>query len=130
MPTSEKRQLGATVLTTLRKPRVVLVGGLGTERMTELLRSQDWEVLSLPACDDLACTIAARKPTVVVLPVRTGWESGYLVAAKLRAAKRKLRVVLVAPSRTEEAERFSRFVGAVLVTEGDSPTKLAHAVTG
>ena len=66
----------------------------------------------------------------MVLPVETGWESGYLVAAKLRAAKRKLKVVLVAPQRTDEAERFARFVGATLVADADGAAKVLNAMTG
>jgi hypothetical protein len=126
---SDKRQLGATATATARRPRAVLVDGVGGSRVSDQLRKLDWEVLSVPAGDDLACSVLARKPAVVVLPVETGWESGYLVAAKLRAAKRKVKVVLVAPARTAEAERFARFVGATLLTDADGANKIVGAVT-
>ena len=96
----------------------------------EQLRKLDWEVLTVPAGDDLACAVLARKPSVVVLPAETGWESGYLVAAKLRASRKKLRVVLVTPTRTSDGERFAKFVGAALVAEPEGTAKLATAVTG
>jgi hypothetical protein len=127
---SDKWQLGGGAVATVKRPRVVLVGGANCVRVAEQLRKLDWEVVVVPAGDDLACAVVARKPSVVVLPVETGWESGFLVAAKLRAARKKLRVVLVAKARTPEAERFARFVGAALVTDADGPAKLVNAVTG
>lgn len=127
---SDKRQPGGGGLATVRKPRVALVGGAGCGRVTEQLRKMDWEVMAVPAGDDLACAVLARKPSVVVLPVETGWESGYLVAAKLRAARKKLKVVLVTRGRTAEGEKFAKFVGATLVTDTDGAGKLVTAVTG
>lgn len=89
----------------------------------------DWDVLSIPGGDELACGIMARKPSVAVLPAGLDRESGYLVAAKLRAGKRKIRVVLMAATRTPEAERFARFVGATLVATTDGMSKLVEAIT-
>jgi len=127
---SDKRQLGGGgAVATVRKPRAVLVGGAGSARLAETLRKLDWEVFSVPAGDDLACAVLARKPAAVVLPVETGWESGYLVAAKLRAARKKLKVILLAKVRTDEGERFAKFVGATLVTDAEG-VRVANAITG
>lgn len=126
---SDKRQLSTAAVATIRKPRAVLVGGAFCARVAEQLSKLDWEAVNVPASDELTCAIMARKPSVVVLPVDTGWESGYLVAAKLRAAKRKLKVVLILPTRTPKAERFAKFVGATLVTSNEGTAKLINAVT-
>ncbi len=100
---------------TARRRRAVVVDGAGCARVADRFRNLDWDVAAVPAGPDLACAILARKPAVVVLPLETGWESGYLVAAKVRAARPKTRVVLVAAARTPWTERFARFVGATLV---------------
>ncbi|MBA4065237.1 MAG: hypothetical protein C0501_16300 [Isosphaera sp.] len=102
---------------TARRPRAVVVGGARRGRVADRFRELGWEVTPVTAGAGLACGILSlvRKPAVVVLPVDTGWESGYLVAAKLRAARPGLRVILVAPARTPWTERFARFVGATLV---------------
>jgi hypothetical protein len=125
---SDKRQINQGGVCTIRKPRVVLVGGVGDKRLTEQLRALDWDVASVPAGDDLACSVLARRPSAVVLPVETGWESGYLLAAKLRKAKPKLKVVLVAANRSFISERFARFVGATLLTESEIATRLAQTL--
>ncbi|MCE9566152.1 MAG: hypothetical protein K8U57_29370 [Planctomycetes bacterium] len=126
---SDKRVLGAFMgIATARKPRAVLVGKVGCASVSDQLRKLDWDVLNVPTSDDLACAVIARKPSVVVLPVGLDGESGYLVAAKLRATKRKLKVVLVGATRTPEAERFAKFVGAAFVAETDGAGKLVNAV--
>ncbi len=127
---SDKRQLNPGGVATVRKPRVVLVGGTATTPIQERFRQLDWDVSHLPTGDDLTCSVLARRPSAVLIPVETGWESGYLITAKLKKSKPKMRVVLVAPNRTPEAERFARFVGAVLVAETDGVGRLVAAVTG
>lgn len=126
---SEKRLPSVGSTATARRPRAVLVGGAGC-RVADQLRGLEWEVCALPFGERLACAVLARKPAVVVVPTATDRESGYLLAAKLRSAKRKPRVVLVAPARTPEAERFAKFVGATLVAEKDDAGALVRAVVG
>jgi hypothetical protein len=126
---SDKRHLHTGGVATVRKPRLVLVGAAGT-KIADNLRQLDWDVCSLPVGNDLASAILARRPSVVVLPGDTGWESGFLLAAKLRKAKPKLRVVVVTQARKAEDERLARFVGAALVAETDAASKLVNAVTG
>jgi hypothetical protein len=129
---SDKRQLTSGGLATVKKPRVVLVGGVGggaAGKLAEQLRKLDWDVFAVQADEGIACTVLARRPSAVVIPVETGWESGYLLAAKLRKAKPKLKVVLVAPARSADAERFAKFVGATLVAEVDGAGRLVGAVT-
>ncbi len=110
-------QSGATVA---RKPRVVLVGPTTQHaEAAEQLRTLGWDVFTVPTVDDLVCTILARKPNAVVLPEETGTETGYLVAAKLRKAKPKLKVILVG-QRTADGERFAKFVGGILVPGTDN----------
>jgi DNA-binding LytR/AlgR family response regulator len=109
---------------------VILVGSVGCGRVAEQLRNLDWDVQNLPITERLICAVLARKPAAVVLPIATGRESGYLLAAKLRAGKKKPRVVLVAPSRTADAEHFAKFVGAALITEKDEPSRFVQAVAG
>ena len=130
---SEQRQITSGGLATGRKPRLVLVGGVGggaAGKVAEQLRKLEWDVFAVQADEDIACTVLARRPSVVVIPVETGWETGYLLAAKIRKAKPRVKVVLVAPLRTPDAERFAKFVGATLVAETDGATKLVSAVTG
>jgi hypothetical protein len=125
---SDKRQFTTGGVATARKPRLVVVCGAGG-KAAEQFRKLDWDVCAVPAGEDIACAVLARRPNVVIVPAETGWESGYLLAAKLRKAKPKLRVILVAPTRTPEAERFAQFVGATLVAETDGPGRLVSAVT-
>ena len=113
---------------TARKPRAVLVGKTGSASVSDQLRKLDWDVMTVPTSENLACAVLARKPSVVVLPLGLDGESGFLVAAKLQATKRKLRVVLVGATRTPEAERFAKFVGAAFVAETDGVGKLVNAV--
>ena len=126
---SDKRHLNTGGVATAKKPRLVLVGATGT-KATDTLRQLDWDICPVPVGNDLACAILARRPSVVVLPVDTGWESGFLLAAKLRKAKPKLRVVVVTPARKSADERLARFIGAALVAETEGASKLVNAVTG
>jgi biotin carboxylase len=129
---SDKRQLTSGGVATVRKPRLVMVGGVGggtAGKVAEQFRKLEWDVCAVPTSEDLACAVLARRPSAVVIPVETGWETGYLLAAKLRKAKPRMKVVLVAPTRTAEAERFAKFVGATLVAETDGAAKLVSAVT-
>ncbi len=133
---SDKRQLNLGGVATARQPRLVLVGGVGavsntaSGRVADQFRNLGWDVFNVPVGNDLACSVLARKPSAVLLPVETGWESGYLIAAKLRTAKRKLKVVLVTKTRTTEAERFAKFVGADARRRNRRHGKLVNAVTG
>jgi len=127
---SDKRQLNHGGTATARKLRIVFVGGVVADHIAEQFRDLDWEVLNVPTGNDLACAVLARRPSAVLLPVDTGWESAFLVAAKLRASRRKPKVVIVAHNHTAEAARFAKFVGAVLVPDADGATRMLHAVTG
>ena len=129
----DKKRINSCAAATLRKPRVVLTcgaagGASGT--VAAQFRDRDWDVFSVSASEDLACAVLARRPTAVVVPAETGLESGFLLAAKLRKAKPRVRIVLLAPNRTAEAERFAKFVGATLVAESDGTAGLVSAVTG
>jgi hypothetical protein len=114
-----------------RKPRAVLVGNsVFAANAADQFRKLGWDAFGIPAGDDLACAILARKPNAVLLPVETGGESGYLVAAKLKKAKPKLRVMLVGAARTPEAERFAKFVGAAFAAEAEGAGRAVSVVTG
>jgi hypothetical protein len=126
---SDKRDLCSSGVATVRKPRLVLVGTVAG-KLSDAFRKLDWDLYSVPAGSEIACSVLARRPSAVILPIETGWESGYLLAAKLRSAKPKLKVVLVTPTRHPEAERFARFVGAALVAETDGTNRLVRSVTG
>jgi len=125
---SAKRILGGT-MTTTRKPRVILVGSTIHDVNALDLHTENCDIMTLPVSDKITCAVLARKPSVVVLPECLDQESGYLVAAKLRAAKPRLKVVLIAATRTPEAERFAKFVGVTFVAYTDGASKLAEAIT-
>jgi len=125
---SDKRILGGT-MTTTRKPRVILVGTAIQEVKALGLHADNCDVITLPVSNKITCAVLARKPSVVVLPECLDQESGYLVAAKLRAAKPRLKVVLIAATRTPEAERFAKFVGVTFVAHTDGASKLVEAIT-
>ena len=117
--------------TVARKPRAVVVGNsLFAANAADQFRRLGWDVCLIPGGTDLACAVLAKKPNAVVLPEKTGAESGHLVAAKLRKAKPKLKVVLVGEKRSGEAERFARFVGAAFAAESDGACRVVAGITG
>jgi hypothetical protein len=125
---SDKRCLGA-MFGCGAKPRVVFVGGAGTDAVSADLGARGWDVLSVSETTNLTCALLLRQPAVVVLPAQLGSESGFLLAAKLRVAKHKPGVVILADARTPQAEQFARFVGATLASRDEGAEKLAEAVT-
>lgn len=125
---SDKRCLGA-LFGCAAKPRVVFVGGAGGDAASADLSGRGWDVLNAAESANLACAILLRQPSVVVLPAQLGTESGFLIAAKLRVAKHKPGVVILADARTPQAEQFAKFVGATLASRDEGAAKLAEAVT-
>jgi len=112
-----------------RKPRAVIVGAsVFSGNAADQFRKLGWDVFTVAAAADLAGAVLAKKPNAVLLPVETGAESGHLIAAKLRKAKPKLKVVLVDSNRAAEAERFAKFVGAAYAAESDGAAKVVAAV--
>jgi hypothetical protein len=126
---NDKRLHNSGGVATARKPRLVTVGSFAG-RAADSFRTRDWDVCPVSAGSDLVCAIMGRRPSAVVLPVETGWESGYLIAAKLRKVKPRLRIVLVANARKPGDDRFARFVGATLVAEADGIGRLVNTVMG
>jgi len=125
---SDKRQLCLGGVATARKPRLVVAGAIGfAGRAKDQLQMRGWEVVNVPTSDAVRAALT-RKPTAMLLPDVTGIESGYLIAAKVLEARRKLRVVLVGATRTPEAERFAKFIGAGFVAETDGVSKLLAAL--
>jgi DNA-binding response OmpR family regulator len=121
---TEIRQQGSVGLATARKPRLVVAGAVGiVGQAADHLHRHGWEVVNVPAADAVRAALT-RKPSALLLPDQTDIESGYLIAAKVREAKPRLKVVLVAPQRTVQAERFARFLGAGFVAETDAVSKL------
>jgi hypothetical protein len=114
-----------------RKPRAVVVGNsVFAGNAADQFRKLGWDVCNIAASDDLAADVLAKKPNAVLLPAETGTESGHLIAAKLRKAKPKMKVVLIAAARSAWAERFAKFVGATLAVESDGANKVVAAVVG
>ena len=114
-----------------RKPRAVIVGNsLFAANAADQFRKLGWDVCTIVGGDDLACAVLARKPNAVLLPADTGTESGHLIAAKLRKAKPKLKVVLIGEKRSGEAERFAKFVGATFAAETDGASRVVAGITG
>lgn len=121
---NEKRQHFSGGLATARMPRLVVAGAIGiVGRATEQLQRRGWEVVNVSSADALRAALT-RKPSAMLLPDEMGMESGYLVAAKVREAKPKLKIVLVGTERTSQAESFARFLGAGFVAETDAVHKL------
>lgn len=111
------------------KPRVVFVGGAGSDAASADLSGRGWDVLNAAESANLTAAILLRQPGVVVLPAQLGDESGFLIAAKLRVAKHKPGVVILADARTRQTEQFAKFVGATLATRDEGTAKLAEVVT-
>jgi hypothetical protein len=114
-----------------RKPRAVVVGNsLFAANAADQFRKLGWDVCTIVKGDDLASAVLAKKPSAVILPAETGAESGNLIAAKLKKAKPKLRVVLIGTERTLEAERFAKFVGASFAVEEDGASRVVAGIAG
>lgn len=114
-----------------KKPRAVVVGNsLFAANAADQFRKLGWDVCTIAGADDLTCAVLAKKPNAVLLPTETGSESGHLVAAKLKKARPKLKVVLVGEKPSPQAERFARFVGAGYATEADGPARVVAGIAG
>jgi hypothetical protein len=114
-----------------RKPRAVVVGNsVFTANAADQFRKLGWDVCTIASAADLAGAVMAKKPNAVLLPAETGAESGHLIAAKLKKAKPKLKVVLVGEKRSGEAERFAKFVGASFAVESDGASRVVAGITG
>jgi DNA-binding NarL/FixJ family response regulator len=117
--------------TVARKPRAVVVGNsLFAANAADQFRRLGWDVCTIANADELATLVLAKKPNAVILPIQAGAESGHLVAAKLKKARPKLKVVLVAEKRSGEAERFAKFVGAGFAVESDGGGRVAAGIVG
>src|SRR5579872_2164621 len=121
---NEKLNFSHGGLATARKPRLVVAGSIGfVGKAAHQIHMRGWEIVNVPTTDAVRAALT-RKPTALLLPDETAAESGYLMAAKILEAKRKLKVVLVGAKRTPMAERFAKFVGAGFVAETDGVHKL------
>lgn len=101
----------------LKAPRVVLAETALNDTIAEQLRRFGFDVRTATTSDEAVMLALEANPTAVVLPTEThDSESGYLVCAKLRRARPRLKLVLVGSQRTPADERLARFVGATLVT--------------
>jgi hypothetical protein len=113
---------------TARKPRLVVAGAIGVAgKAANQLHMHGWEIVNVPTSDAVRAALT-RKPTAMLLPDETAGESGFLIAAKVLEARRKLRVVLVGSKRTPKAERFAKFIGAGFIAESDGVHKLLAAL--
>ena len=103
-----------------KAPRIVLAGGPGFAlRAAEYLYLMGLDVCSAITEADLHALAIRSRTAAVVLPIEAGGESGFLLCAKLRLMRPKLKVVLIGDP-TPRIERFARFVGAGFATEADA----------
>jgi len=117
--------------TVARKPRAVVVGNsLFAANAADQFRRYGWDVCAIAGGHDLASAVLAKKPNAVLLPTQTDAESGHLVAAKLKRARPKLKVVLIDDRRSSDAERFARFVGASFATVADGAGRVVAGIVG
>jgi CheY-like chemotaxis protein len=111
--------------------KLVVVCGRGfAPELADDLRGLGWEVCMVTDGPEARRLALRKRSQAVLLPAEGGYESGYLTCAKLRAADPGVRVVIVGPRRTPQAERFAQFVGAAFVAESDGPAEVLKAVTG
>ncbi|MBY0515134.1 MAG: hypothetical protein K2P78_14670 [Gemmataceae bacterium] len=96
-------------------PRAVLAGPALPDTIADQLRARGWDVRTAATPAEAAALAVETNPTAVVLPAEADGESGYLVCAKLRRARPRVRLVLVGETRTDRDARLARFVGATLV---------------
>jgi hypothetical protein len=110
-------------------PRVVLAGPALTDTIAGRLRALGWNVCVAATVGEAAILARATNPTAVVLPAEADdGESGYLVCAKLRRARPRLKLVLVAEAQTPRDVRLARFVGATLATGATAADEVAKLV--
>jgi hypothetical protein len=125
---NDKRQFCQSAIATARRPRLVVAGAIGfAGRAEDQLQMLGWEVVNVSSADAVRAALT-RKPTAMLLPDETGAETGYLIAAKVLEARRKMKVVVVGTTRTTQAERFAKFIGAGFVAESDGVCKLLDAL--
>jgi hypothetical protein len=99
-----------------QKQRLVIVGSMPwSGELAALCRQAGWEVFRLTGSSGLACAILSRRPQVVILPPETQDESGFLIAAKVKQARPKTRILLIGAGDDPAMIRFARFVGATYV---------------
>jgi CheY-like chemotaxis protein len=114
-----------------RNPRLVVGGGPRfASDLADHFRKQGWDVHTAGTGPEVLRLALRKRPAAVLLPTDAGGESGYLTCAKLRRALPRVRLVLVGPTRTPEAEKFAGFVGAAFAAETDDPAAVAQAVAG
>jgi ActR/RegA family two-component response regulator len=117
--TREGRKIESYTTTWVVEPqrqRLVIVGTLHwSEELAALCRQAGWEVFRLTSSSELPCAILSRRPQVVILPLQTQDESGFLIAAKVKQARPRTRILLVGNGVDPSAARFARFVGATYV---------------
>src|SRR5262245_11774293 len=82
-----------------------------TETVAERLQSRGWRVLRAGNAVEVRRLAGRHRLDVVVLPVDSPEESGWIACAKLRVARPRLKVLLMG-ERTPAALRFAQFVGA------------------
>jgi DNA-binding response OmpR family regulator len=114
-----------------RGPRLVVGGGPRfVAGLADHFRKQGWDVHTAATGADTIRLALRKRPAVVLLPTDADGESGFLICAKLRRALPRLRVILVGPTRTAEAEKFAGFVGAAFAAETEDPAELFRVVAG
>jgi hypothetical protein len=112
-----------------RRQRLVIVGAVPWgEELAALLQRSDWDIFHLTDGGNLACAILSRRPQVVVLPLQTWEESGFLIAAKVRYARPKTRVLLIGTQADPRAARWAQFVGATYLSTEQGLSALVHEI--
>jgi DNA-binding NarL/FixJ family response regulator len=84
---------------------------IDTETVAERLQARGWRVLRAGTPVEIRRLAGRYRVDVVVLPVESPEESGWIACAKLRCARPRLKVFLLG-ERTPAALRFAQFVGA------------------
>jgi DNA-binding NarL/FixJ family response regulator len=110
-------------------PTVVLaLPAARTRAVTAVLADRGWHVLRAATAAEARRLACRHGADAVVLPANGAGESGWLISAKLRRARPRLRIVLVG-DRTPAGVRFARFVGAAALVPADvAAARLAAAV--
>jgi CheY-like chemotaxis protein len=111
-------------------PRLVLAGRSFGPRLAAHLRDLGWDVHTADDGAEARRLALRKKPYAVLLSADAEGESGYLTCAKLRHSLPRVKVVLVGPEQTTEAERFAGFVGAAFAAEAGVVDVLNRLVRG
>ena len=112
-----------------RRQRLVIVGAVPWgEELVALFQQADWDIFRLTDGGNLTCTILSHRPQVVVLPLQTREESGFLIAAKARHARPKTRVLLIGTQADPRAARWAQFVGATYLCTEQGLSALVHEI--